>query len=77
LIQDWKTKDFGLNDNKHSLNLICSWFHHEYHSDLLVLSPSIWICYIFRWFNSYPVILIFWFCPDFWWWDIPNSPLLL
>jgi hypothetical protein len=43
LIWDGKTKDFGLNDSKHSLNLIFFWFHHECHSDLLVLSPSIWI----------------------------------
>jgi hypothetical protein len=42
-IWDGKTKDFGLNDSKHSLNLKYSWFRHEYHSDLLVSSPSIWI----------------------------------
>jgi hypothetical protein len=36
-IWDGKT-DFGLNDNKHSLNLIYSWVHHECHSDLLVLN---------------------------------------
>jgi hypothetical protein len=43
LIWDGKTKDFGLNNSKHSLNLVNSWFHHECHSDLLVLSPSIWM----------------------------------
>jgi hypothetical protein len=43
LVWDRKTKDFWLNNSKHSLNLIYSWFHHEYHSDLLVSSPSIWI----------------------------------
>jgi hypothetical protein len=42
-IWDGKTKDFWLNDSKHSLNLIYSWLHHECHSDLLVSSPSIWI----------------------------------
>jgi len=31
LIWDGKIKDFGLNDSKHSLNLICSWSHHECH----------------------------------------------
>jgi hypothetical protein len=35
--------DFGLNNRKHSLNLIYSWFHHKCHYDLLVSSPSIWI----------------------------------
>jgi hypothetical protein len=35
-IWDGKTKDFGLNYRKHSLNSIYSWFHHECHSDLLV-----------------------------------------
>jgi hypothetical protein len=43
LIWNRKTKDFGLNNSKHSLNLIYSWFHHECHSDLLVSSPSIWM----------------------------------
>jgi hypothetical protein len=43
-VKDGKKKDFGLNNSKHSLNLIYSWFHHECHSDLLVSSPSIWIC---------------------------------
>jgi hypothetical protein len=38
-----KTKDFGLNDSKHYLNLISSWFNHNHHSDLLVSSPNIWI----------------------------------
>jgi hypothetical protein len=42
-IWDGKTKDFGLNDSKNSLNLIYSWFHHECHSDLLVSPPIIWI----------------------------------
>jgi hypothetical protein len=42
-ILDQKTKDFGLNNNKHSLNLIYPWLHHECHSDLLTSSPSIWI----------------------------------
>jgi hypothetical protein len=28
-IWDGKTKDFGLNNSKHSQNLICSWCHHE------------------------------------------------
>jgi hypothetical protein len=42
-IWDGKTEDFGLNTSKHSLNLICSWFHHECHSDLVVSSPRIWI----------------------------------
>jgi hypothetical protein len=39
-IWDGKTKQFGLIDSKHSLNLIYSWFYHERHSDLLVSSPS-------------------------------------
>jgi hypothetical protein len=34
-----KRKDFGLNNRKHSLNLMYSWFHHECHSDLLASSP--------------------------------------
>jgi hypothetical protein len=38
-------KRFRLNNSKHSLNLIYSWFHHECHSDLLVSSPSICYCY--------------------------------
>jgi hypothetical protein len=42
-IWDGKTKDFGLNDSKHYPNLICCWFHHECHSDLLAASPIIWI----------------------------------
>jgi hypothetical protein len=42
-IWDRETKDFGLNNTNHSLNLIYSWFHHECHSDLLVSSPSFWI----------------------------------
>jgi hypothetical protein len=33
-IWNGKTKYFGLNNSKHSLYLICSWFHHECHSDL-------------------------------------------
>jgi hypothetical protein len=40
LLWGGKTKDFGLNNSKHSPNLIYSWFHHEYHSDLLASSPS-------------------------------------
>jgi hypothetical protein len=40
LIWDGKTKDFGLNNSKHSQNLIYSWFHHECHSDLLVSSSG-------------------------------------
>jgi hypothetical protein len=31
-IWDGKTKYFGLNNSKHSPNLIYSWFHHECHS---------------------------------------------
>jgi hypothetical protein len=42
-IWDGKTKDFALNDRKHSLNLTCSKLHHECQSDLLLSSPSIWI----------------------------------
>jgi hypothetical protein len=41
-LYDGQTKDFGLNDSKHSLNLICSSFHRECHSDLLVSSANIW-----------------------------------
>jgi hypothetical protein len=41
LIWGGRTKDFGLNNSRHSLNLICSSVCHECHSDLLVLSPSI------------------------------------
>jgi hypothetical protein len=48
LIWDRKTKDFGLNDSKHSLTLICSWFCHEFHFDLLVASPNIWILLHFQ-----------------------------
>jgi hypothetical protein len=51
LIWDGKT-DFELNDNKHSLNSVYSWFHHECHSDLLVSSPSIWIFLHFRSIHS-------------------------
>jgi hypothetical protein len=40
---DGKTKDFGLNNSKHSLNLIYSWFHRECHFDLLVSPTIIWI----------------------------------
>jgi hypothetical protein len=38
LLWDGKSKDFGLNNSKHSLNLIYSWFCHECHSDLSHLS---------------------------------------
>jgi hypothetical protein len=40
----WKTKDFGLNDNKHSLNLIYSLFHHDCqysYVSLLLLSSEL------------------------------------
>jgi hypothetical protein len=37
LIWDGKTKDLGLNNSKHFPDLICSWLHHEYHSQLLQL----------------------------------------
>jgi hypothetical protein len=40
LIWDGKTKYFGLNNSKHSPILIYSWFHHEYHSDLLESSTG-------------------------------------
>jgi hypothetical protein len=40
-IWEGKRKYFGLNDSKHCLNLICSSFDHECHSDLSVWSPSI------------------------------------
>jgi hypothetical protein len=43
LIRDGKTKDFGLNESKHSLNLIYSWFYHECHSDLLVLFSTTYL----------------------------------
>jgi hypothetical protein len=48
-IWDGKAQDFGLNDSKHSLNLIYSSFHHECHSDLLVSSWSVWILSTARW----------------------------
>jgi hypothetical protein len=57
-IWDGKTKDFGLNDSKHSLNLISSWFQHERHSDLLASSPSIWILPSLQRFVSCPYILV-------------------
>jgi hypothetical protein len=61
-IWDGKRKDFGLNDSKHSLNLICSWFHHDCHSDLLVSYLN---------FNTLSndsvATLTFWFCPEFGW----------
>jgi hypothetical protein len=38
-----ETKDFRLNNSKHSLNLIYYWFHHESHSVLLESSPNTWI----------------------------------
>jgi hypothetical protein len=47
-IWDGKTKDFGLNNSKPSLNLMYSWFHHECHSYLLVSSLSIWILQHFQ-----------------------------
>jgi hypothetical protein len=56
-----KTEDFGLNNNKHSLNLIYSWFHHACHSDLLVLSPSIWILPHFQRIHScYYILVLSW-----------------
>jgi hypothetical protein len=58
-----KTKDFGLNNSKHSPNLIYFWFHHECHSDLLVSSPSIWTFATFS--NDSLAVLIYWFCPEF------------
>jgi hypothetical protein len=41
-IWDRETKYFGLNDRKYSLNLIYFWFHRKLHSDLFVLSQTIW-----------------------------------
>jgi hypothetical protein len=66
LVWDGKTKDFGLNNSKHSLNFIYSWFHHECHSDLLVSSPSVWLN-VATFSNDSLAILIFWFCLEFWW----------
>jgi len=37
-----KTKDFELNGSKHSPNLICSYFLHDYNFGLLLLFPNIW-----------------------------------
>jgi hypothetical protein len=54
---DGQTKDFGLNDGKHSLNLIYSWFHHECHSHLCH-PQEFEFCYIFKRFISYPYILV-------------------
>jgi hypothetical protein len=57
LVWDGKTKDSGLNDSMHSLNLICSWFHHECYSDLY--HPQVFeFCHIFKWFVCYPYILV-------------------
>jgi hypothetical protein len=36
-----KTKDFELNGRKHSPNLICSYFLHDYNFGLLLLFPNI------------------------------------
>jgi hypothetical protein len=51
-IRDEKTKDFGLNNSKHSLNLIYSWFHHK------CRPPVFECCHIFKRFISYPYILV-------------------
>jgi hypothetical protein len=40
LIWDGKTKDFGLNDSKHSANLIYSWFRHVGHPLMLNVASS-------------------------------------
>jgi hypothetical protein len=58
LIWDGKTKDSGLNNSKHSLNLIYSLFHHECHSDLLVSSSSIYLNFA-TFSNNSLAILIF------------------
>jgi hypothetical protein len=50
-IWDEKTKYLRLNDSKHSINLIGSWFHHECHSDLLMSSPSTWTSPYFQTFH--------------------------
>jgi hypothetical protein len=62
-IWDGKTKDFRLNNSKHSPNLIYSWFHHESHSDLLASSPSTWI--VPHFWKNLLTIFIFWFCPEY------------
>jgi hypothetical protein len=41
LIWDREAKDFGLNNSKHSQNLIYPSFHHECHSNLL-MSSLLW-----------------------------------
>jgi hypothetical protein len=57
LIWDGKTKDSRLNDSKHSLTLIYSWFHHKFHSDLC--HPQVFeFCHIFKQFIGYPHILV-------------------
>jgi hypothetical protein len=67
LVWDGRTKDFGLNNSKHSLNLIYSWFHHECHSDVSVVPKYLNFA---TFSNDALAILIFWFCPEFGWRDI-------
>jgi hypothetical protein len=48
-IWDAKKEDFGLNNSKHSPNLIYSLFHHECHSDLC--HPKVFeLCHLFKWY---------------------------
>jgi hypothetical protein len=62
LIWGRKTKDFGLNGSKHSLNSNYSWFHHECHSEFCVAHKYLNFA-IFSYDSL--AILIFWFCPEF------------
>jgi hypothetical protein len=51
-IWEEKINDFGLNDNKHSLNSVFSWFHHECQS--VGYRPQVSeLCHIFKRFTSY------------------------
>jgi hypothetical protein len=62
------TKCFVLNNSKHSLNLICSCFHHEYNSDFFsVVTKDL----NFATFSSDSLaILTFSFFSEFWWRDM-------
>ena len=46
------------SSSKHSLSLFCSWIFHACNFYLLILSPSIWTCSMFKCFISYPCVTI-------------------
>ena len=53
------TKDSAQNERNDFQSAICSQYHHDYISDLLVLLPNTWIFQPFKGFITYLYVLIF------------------